>query len=57
VVTDGTNRIGDLDNPARVELEGGDVGTVGSDLYPLAGRDACGTMAPATPVPGTGLIL
>ena len=51
VVADGTNRIGDLEFRV-VELEGGDLGAVGT-TPPLGG--ATGTAAPAaTPAPATG---
>ena len=49
VVTDGTNRIGDLEF-RLVELEGGDVGSLGQ-TSPLGGGEMPATMAPATPVP------
>lgn len=49
VVTDGTNRIGDLEF-RLVELEGGDVGSLGQTST-LGGGEMPATMAPATPVP------
>ncbi|WP_286758597.1 MULTISPECIES: tol-pal system protein YbgF [Sulfitobacter] len=49
VVTDGTNRIGDLEF-RLVELEGGDVGSLGQTST-LGGGELPATMAPATPVP------
>ncbi|WP_386169914.1 tol-pal system protein YbgF [Sulfitobacter pontiacus] len=49
VVTDGTNRIGDLEF-RLVELEGGDVGSLGRTST-LGGGEMPATMAPATPVP------
>ncbi|HDY95155.1 MAG: tol-pal system protein YbgF [Sulfitobacter litoralis] len=49
VVTDGTNRIGDLEF-RLVELEGGDVGNLGQTST-LGGGEMPATMAPATPVP------
>ena len=49
VVTDGTNRIGDLEF-RLVELEGGDVGSLGQTST-LGGGEKPATMAPATPLP------
>ena len=49
VVADGTNRIGDLEF-RLVELEGGDVGSLGQTST-LGGGEMPATMAPATPVP------
>ena len=49
VVTDGTNRIGDLEF-RLVELEGGDVDSLGQTST-LGGGEMPATMAPATPVP------
>tara|TARA_R100000687_G_scaffold62773_2_gene50766 strand:- start:142 stop:993 length:852 start_codon:yes stop_codon:yes gene_type:complete len=49
VVTDGTNRIGDLEF-RLVELEGGDVGSLGQTST-LGGGEMPATMAPAAPVP------
>ena len=49
VVTDGTNRIGDLEF-RLVELEGGDVGSLGQTST-LGGGEMPATMPPATPVP------
>jgi len=51
VVTDGTNRIGDLEF-RMVEIEGGDLGAVGTT--PTLGGDTGAAPTPATPAPATG---
>ncbi|MEP2715830.1 tol-pal system protein YbgF [Pseudophaeobacter sp.] len=52
IVTDGTNRIGDLEF-RLVELEGGDIGALG-ETSTLGGEEALGTTGAVQPVPDNG---